>query len=313
MTPFRRLAFGAAALLLLASAPAEAAWNNVFQVNCCHCRERSSYYTAPATVPVVAHAAPACGCCQTCYVQRCYYQPVTTYKTVCEPVTSYRTSYYYEPVCTYRTSCYYDPCTCQSIQVTTPVTSYRLRSKCNAVTSYVQKCVPVTTYRPTFYMEAVTSCAPGVNATPGGVVPRLGEGADGRIAPQNVPMNPANIDESGAGFGAPGSLKRYEPRSTPAPMKLDHVVSRPSGAAVNGQVVANNFVTPLRGAQLVFVSRQSPDARQVVTADRTGRFSVTLASGGWNIYMPRNDGALDFHSSIDIAESRSRQVMVVSR
>ena len=312
MTPFRRMAFGAAALLMLASAPAEAAWNNVFQVTCFRCRQRenASYYVAPA--PVVAYAAPSsCGCCQTSYVQRCYYQPVTSYKTVMEPVTSYRTSYYYEPVCSYRSSCYYDPCSGSSVQVTTPVTSYRLRSQCNAVTSYVQKCVPVTTYRPSYYLEAVNSCASAAPVVPG-AAPNVREGApiDNHIGPTNVPMT----DESNSGFGTPGTGTQRQRYMPPASLKLDHVVSRPSGgAAVNGQVVANNFVTPLRGAQLVFVSKQTQTEREVVTADRTGRFSVTLASGGWNIYMTRADGALDYHSSIDIAENRSRQVMVVSR
>ena len=46
---------------------------------------------------------------------------------------------------------------------------------------------------------------------------------------------------------------------------------------------------------------------------RTGRFNVSLASGGWSIYMAKPDGSLDYHSSINIAEGRGRQVMVVSR
>ena len=90
MTPIRNYAVGSALLLVLAGSQAQAAWDNVFQT-CCF-RPRSSYYAAP---PVVANAAPS-GCCQTSYVQRCYYQPVTSYKTVLEPVTSYKTSYYYE-------------------------------------------------------------------------------------------------------------------------------------------------------------------------------------------------------------------------
>ena len=86
------------------------------------------------------------------YVQRCYYQPVTEYvqKSYYEPVTKNVTSYYYEPVTEYKYSTYYDPCTGCPQKVCTPCTSYRLRSKCNSVTSYVERCamVPVTTLKP---------------------------------------------------------------------------------------------------------------------------------------------------------------------
>jgi hypothetical protein len=95
-------------------------------------------------------------------VQRCYYQPVTTYRQsfYYEPVTTYRTSYYYEPVCSYRCCCYFDPCTCSYKQVCQPVTSYRLRSQCCPVTSYLQRCClqPVTTQQLVSYYEPVTTC-----------------------------------------------------------------------------------------------------------------------------------------------------------
>jgi hypothetical protein len=95
-------------------------------------------------------------------VQRCYYQPVTSYcsKTYYEPCTTYQTSYYYEPCCSYRYSCYYDPCSCCYQQVAVPCTSYRLRSQCCPVTSYLQRCcmVPVTSYQQVSYWEPVTTC-----------------------------------------------------------------------------------------------------------------------------------------------------------
>src|SRR6478735_6314463 len=70
---------------------ASAAWDNVFQTTCCGGNSTRSSYFAPSP-------APAC-CPSVSYVQRCYYQPVTTYKTESyyEPVTSYRTSYYWQP------------------------------------------------------------------------------------------------------------------------------------------------------------------------------------------------------------------------
>src|SRR5437773_8178770 len=77
MTLLRGTAGAALSLLLLApSAPA--AWNNVFQVTCHGCRR-------PATSAYVAVPAPTTCCAppQVAYVQRSYYQPVTTF----EPVT----------------------------------------------------------------------------------------------------------------------------------------------------------------------------------------------------------------------------------
>lgn len=172
MRPFRgAVSLCALAVLVAADTTVQAAWNNVFQVSCFHRRRCCAPPVAAACcpAPVVAAASPCpapCPCpqpvCTTQYVQRCYYQPVTTYtqRTYYEPVTTYRTSYYYEPVCSYRYSCYYDPCTCSYQQVATPVTSYRLRSQCNAVTSYLQRCqmVPVTSYQLKTYYEPITRC-----------------------------------------------------------------------------------------------------------------------------------------------------------
>ena len=164
MRPYRGFVWGCALVALAAgTGTADAAWDNVFQTCCWGCNKQpaTAYYYAP---PVVA-AAPASPCPQPCttrYVQRSYYQPVTTYKTETyyEPVTTYRTSYYYEPVTSYRTSCYYDPCTGCPQQVATPVTSYRLKSQCNPVTSYLARtaCKPVTSYQMSYYWEPQTTC-----------------------------------------------------------------------------------------------------------------------------------------------------------
>src|SRR5207248_8503792 len=140
------------------------------------------------------------------YVQRCYYQPVTTYKqeTYLEPVTTYRTSYYWEPVTSYRYTSYYDPCTGCCQQVATPCTSYSLRSQCNACQSYVQRCrmVPCTEMRKSFYLEPVVTyhdpCGnpipgpggAGVAESPPPNIPRAGIG-------EPIPRSPgAGINES---------------------------------------------------------------------------------------------------------------------
>jgi hypothetical protein len=326
MTPVRTIAAGAALLLVLAANPAQAAWNNAFQLCCHHCRSNTHSYYAP---PVAAACCPPPPCCTTSYVQRCYYQAVTTYKTVCEPVTTYRTSYYCEPVTTYRSSCYYDPCTCQSVQVTIPVTSYRLRSQCNAVTSYVQRCVPVTAYKPHYYLEAVTSCvqpAPCPNPCGPGGVSEAAPGGGGSLLPRtNVPIGgvdehpPANGGTINPGsfrpaFPGPAVPSDPLPRRQIDPTRLDHVVSRPvSGSNLNGQVVANNSTFPVGGAKLVFVSKQGETSQQAVTTDGAGRFQVNLPSGGWSIYMSRPDGMMEYHSTLAVRDNESRNVRVVSR
>ena len=81
MRPLRGFVWGCALTALTAGAgPAHAAWNNVFQVCCHNCGSR--YAPAPAVAAYVAPAAPCPDPCQQCttrYVQRCYYQPVSTY------------------------------------------------------------------------------------------------------------------------------------------------------------------------------------------------------------------------------------------
>jgi hypothetical protein len=207
MRPLQGTVWGCAlAALAVASGPAQAAWNNVFQV-CCHsCR--SNYAPAP---PVVAAAPPCAQPCQQCttrYVQRCYYQPVTTYRQSCymEPVTTYRTSYYYEPVTTYRYSCYYDPCSCSYQQVAQPCTSYRLRSQCCPVTSYLQRCClqPVTSYQQAFYYEPVTTCCTTSVGAPVAAVPGGAAVVPAQPAVPAVPAQPAVPAVPGAP-GAPGA------------------------------------------------------------------------------------------------------------
>jgi hypothetical protein len=158
---------------LIANArPADAAWDNVFQLTCNSCggsRSSSYYYSPPAVsyyspsvsyyspAPSVSYASPGCSTCapactscapaacpQACpqpqmrvsYVQRCYYQPVTEYQrqSYYVPVTQNYTSYYYEPVTSYRYTTYYDPCTGCPQRVCQPCTSYQIRSQCNGAT-----------------------------------------------------------------------------------------------------------------------------------------------------------------------------------
>ncbi len=101
-----------------------------------------SYYAAPAASCPQA-CAPSCTPCQTCqtnYVQRSYYQPVTEYQTQSyyEPVTSYSTSYYYAPVTSYSYSSFYDASSCSYQQVAQPTVSYQLRAQSCPVQNWVR-------------------------------------------------------------------------------------------------------------------------------------------------------------------------------
>ncbi len=186
MRPSRISMFCVALLGLgLTGQPAAAAWDNVFQATCFFRNRQTTthYYAAPvvaqsspvvAVAPVVASSSPCDPCqqtqCTTRYIQRCYYEPVTTYQTQTyyEPVTTFRTSFYYEPVTSYRYSCFFDPCTCSYKQVAVPTTSYQLRSQMCPTQSWVQRCtqVPVTTYRQAFYWQPQTTCCTTTTGAP---------------------------------------------------------------------------------------------------------------------------------------------------
>jgi hypothetical protein len=347
----------ALAVLAVGAGPAAAAWNNVFQVACFGCRNRTT--TAYAS-PIVA-AAPGCPqpCpqqqCTTRYVQRSYYQPVTTYRTSCylEPVTTFKTSFYYEPVTSYRYSCYFDPCTCRYQQIAQPVTSFRLRSQTCPVTSYLQRTalVPVTTYQQAFYWEPQTTCCqttvgapifgqpPSVNGVPGGAVPP--NVSDQRTNP--VP-NPPSVGEDRQQLPGNTESRRFNPAQgqepplapegknnafrqprlqaplpvqnptavPPANVRIDRIAAAPDHN-VQGQVV-NTDKAPRAGARVMFVSADRQRTQRNVTADDDGKFRVTLASGGWLVYVHGPDGKLEFQEKIDVQQANEpRQMTLTSR
>jgi hypothetical protein len=333
---------GALALAAALGSPggARAAWNNVFQLTGCGCRQSASYSVAVPTVP--AAPAPCCNACpQTAYVQRSFYQPVTTYKPVVtmEPVTSYRTSYYYEPVTSYRYSCYVDPCTGCSSQVATPVTSYRLRSQCNACTSYVQKIsyAPETSYRQSFYYEAVTvqpACPPPcptcsasvtLQAPTVPVVPVPQTQPPPMATEQTVPgaAAPPTIQERstpplnlGTGTDGSGQSRRFilprQPVTPPAPAVRPDRVASTNGTRVSGVVVLSDY-TPRPNATLQFVSLGGREAPQSVMTDPTGRFQVALPAGGYKIYLVDAAGRPASEYQVELRTNEPREFTVVSR
>ena len=265
MKPWRGIIWSCAlALWGTGALPAQAAWDNVFQV-CCHQygQPAVSYYGSDPCNP-----CPQPVCC-TRYVQRCYYQPVTCYqtRTYYEPVTTYRTSYYYAPVTSYRYSYYYDPCTCTCRQIACPVTCYQLRSQCCPVQSWVQRCcrVPVTTYQAYSVWEPVTTCsypqqpacpqvagqpqgtypvpgvneqrlAPGVNEQRLTPIPGVREnrGSSNGIYPQNYPLTSPN----GTSLQRPPAVV---PTPPPPKVKLENIVAVPV-EPVPARVVRNDKV-----------------------------------------------------------------------
>jgi hypothetical protein len=335
-----RFGFGMAACLVgllgLDPAPAPAAWNNVFQVTCHSCR----------TPSVVAFAAPVCPpppCVPTVsYVQRSFYQPVTTYKTTTyyEPVTVNQVSYYYEPVTTVRYSTYYDPCTGCPQLVACPQTSYRLRSQCNAVTSYVKRCalVPVTSYQQISYYEPVINgspCAsvpaPAISESPVVPPPAVTEQPGGsRIPPTQIPtvpppgteekrMLPSIPDTNNpSGYRQPLQLPVPGKTGNPPPFRPGQIASLPgsSGQAapsLTGLIVQRDYITPRSGVQLTFVSAGKTDLRQAALSDGSGRFSVALPPGHYYVYVDAGNGQSIYHSQLTLRANEPRNVTVVSR
>jgi hypothetical protein len=232
MTPFGKLARAAAVAALMAGGSANAAWNNVFQV-CCHSCGGSPVVAAS---PVVAWSAtPACGQqCTTRYVQRSYYQPVTTYRTSCyyEPVTSYRTSFYYEPVTSFHVSNFFDPCTCSCKQVLTPVTSFRLRSQCCPVTSYLQRTMlqPVTSYQLAYYYEPQTTCCQTTIGAPVAAPPAGAVAVPAAPAAVAVPATPAVPAVPAAPAGPPTVGEQRQPQLAVPPGVSEQREAAPSGS-----------------------------------------------------------------------------------
>ena len=86
LLPRLSAAFALACGGLLGSAgTASAAWNNVFQVCCNDCGKSRVSYAVPCPQPCPQPQV------QVSYIQRTYYQPVTTYqaKTCYKPTVSY--------------------------------------------------------------------------------------------------------------------------------------------------------------------------------------------------------------------------------
>jgi hypothetical protein len=309
---------------------ASAAWNNVFQV-CCHDSHK----------PRVAFSAPCPPPCpqpemRISYVQRCYYQPVTEYvqRKYYEPVTRNVTSYYYEPVTEYRYSTYYDPCTGCPQKVCVPCTSYRLRSKCNSVTSYVERCamVPVTTLKPVTVQQPVVSyyyppcpppcpdpCPPGSSSFFPPMFPRSGPTVDElRSNPPTVVPGIMPPGGTGSDYIPPMNVPTQPGTSNPRPgtnakLRPDKTASRTSVVSVRGEVVLPDQLTPRGNAKLVFVNAEKPEQKEYVNANAYGEFDVRLPAGTWYLYLGGDNGKATYHKQLSLGDRDTYDYKVVSR
>ncbi|MCS7160394.1 MAG: hypothetical protein RMJ19_07975, partial [Gemmatales bacterium] len=271
-------------------------------------------------------------------VQRCYYQPVTSYRfqVYYEPVTSYRTSYYYEPVVSYRYSCYFDPCTCTYQQVATPVTSYQLRAYYTPVTNWVRRCgfVPVTSYRACCYLEPQTTCYQVDPCTGQPVAPPALQEAPRQptVPAPNIqeyrtpgdngsPLYNRTYPQAPAPEGSgPYKPQMYSPPPPPAPVQPRPVVPRldrialepaPDGqSAVAGTIISGGDGPSV--AQVVFINDQA-NQRSTVQPDAQGRFQVRLTAGQWRVFVRDADGREIPHSTLQLQPGELRQLTLTSR
>jgi hypothetical protein len=327
----------ALALLVGSAMPASAAWNNVFQVCCTGCKSNVSQYVAPVAV---APAQPCQTPCQTTYQLRYYYQPVTTYRTSTyyEPVTTYRTSYYYEPVTTVRYSTYYDPCSGCPQQVATPQTCMQLRSQTCPVTSYLQRtCVqPVTVQQQMFYYVPRTTCCqttegapiyggpvttpppatpPGVSDTGGQVPPGVRDNATPPAGNGNADFtpNPGNpSSQPKLGGPQPAQPTQSPPRTPPADLRLDKVVSLKPNEGLEGRVIGRDNVIQA-GVRVLFINTANSRDRRTATTDATGRFQASIPAGRWLVYVQGADGQDDFRQEVEVGTPRIGPLILVKR
>jgi hypothetical protein len=89
--------------------------------------------------------------------------------------------------------------------------------------------------------------------------------------------------------------------------------SRQTVAAVRGEVVQRDTVTPRGGAKLVFVNTNDLKQREYATTDNFGSFDVQLPAGNWYIYLGSGTGRAEYHKQITVAAAQTKDYTIVSR
>ena len=256
-------------------------------------------------------------------MQRTYYQPTTEYvrKSYYEAVTKNVTSYYYEPVTSYKYSTYYDPCTGCPQKVCTPCTSYRLRSQCNSVTSYVERCamVPVTTLKPITYQQPVVTYyyPPQPTSASFYPLPPVGGPAPGPTISEQREGTPGATQQPGGSdnlppMNLPTGPGMSNPKPSNAKLRPEKTVARSSVVSVRGEVVLNDQITPRGGAKIVFMNANKPEQKEYATANAYGEFDLRLSAGTWYMYVGEQ-GQATYHKKITVGDSDAVDYKVVSR
>jgi hypothetical protein len=348
MKPVNLSAWAAAITMWAAvGSPAQAAWNNVFQVCCNNCTTPAPVIAGYSTPVIAAYAPPVVAAygdacpppcppqkiCTTRYVQRTYYEPVVTYKQECftEAVTTYQTRYVQEAFTSYRYTCAYNPCTCRYEQVAQPVTSFRLRAQCCPVTSYLQRTrmVPVMSQRAVTMYEPVTSCCttsvgPAVMAPPAGAsIEQEGSspgGAERRDpVPSTLPPAPPGTESREP---APDRTPMYTPPPTmphstgsgfrQAPTaRFDRMASQ-ENSVVQGRLTDRDRL-PRANTRVLFVSAAEKSEQYQTTTDADGIFRTRLDKGGWLVYTFDSNGKPVYNRRIDVASTKAVTFTLVSR
>ena len=348
-----KIAFSTLAFLALGQNPVSAAWNNVYQVSSNNTKvsnSTSNYQPAPTPCNLPGCTQQICQQqnCATRYVQKFYYEPVTSYESTSyyEPVTSYKTSYYYEPVTSYKTSYYYDPSSCGYQQMASPVTSYQLKAQNCPVNSYMLRTAlkPVTSYKQSYYYEPQTTCcntsvgapimpqvaapcttpaavpmapvpnpniAPGVNEQRATPAPAPAAVAPGINENRDIVPNPTNSSRSSVIPGKTVSPVVPAPQ-TPSSVRLDRIVSLKAASNLEGSVVTTNMV-PATNAKLYLVHETIRGLKVNLTTDANGRFSTNVESGNWLVYLADVDGRAVFQKQIEVKATEIQTMKLVSR
>lgn len=312
----RKLSIAALALIGLAGSAeiASAGWNNVAQLTCdCRPKRASTSFRAPdCDKPEV----------RTSYIEKSYFKTVTEYRyeTFKVPVEVQVRKSFYEPVTRYRTSSYYDQCSGRCEKVDIPYTAYRLRTECGTETKMVEKTkkVPVEVTREFKMVQPVVTYyyPPRPVSGSGRIVD------DGMIEAENAGSNPnveierpnsKKIENPGVPAVPPGNMPNNSNRNSGNGTSRVRTASRNSNAAIRGELVEQDRITPKANSKLIFLNADDESKRIEVKTNQYGEFDTNIPAGDWYLYLGTGTGKAVYHSKLTMVEGQTRDVTVASK
>jgi hypothetical protein len=149
--------------------------------------------------------------------------------------------------------------------------------------------------------------------TPQGPPGANGAGDTGNPSSSQKPFSPFADPrpQSGHRQYLPPAVTAPRPAAPPPAVRLDRIVSLPRANVIGEVVRGNEQADP--GARLTFKRIDASSESHSVTADRTGRFRATLASGVWEVYTEAADGTLTPHTRIQVYPDQTKQMRLTSR